>query len=143
MENNPDKTWSRSTACPARRLVHSESGNCGPLKELTSDDLANLMSREKFSRANWVTVCLRDGDKACDKVFGVDDITCAPTMFLFAGWVSSSGDLDHLDILSTPSSCSSLPPTPSLLCGSSRSSTVWDLSPALLQYLSKLSNTSQ
>ena len=145
MENNPDKTWSRSTAHPARRLVHSESGNCGQLKELTSDDLANLTSQEKFSRADWV--CRRDDDRALASTASrATQGRMLTSIFLFAGWVSSSssrGDLDRLDVLSTSSCCSSLPAAPSLLGESSGSSIVWDLSPARLRYLSKLSNMSQ
>ena len=42
------------------RLVQSESGNLGRRDELRRDVLANLGSREKFSRI--ACVCCRDGD---------------------------------------------------------------------------------
>ena len=47
--------WSRSTALPAKRFFHSESGNCGHLIELTTLDLVNLRSRAKFWRVAWVS----------------------------------------------------------------------------------------
>jgi hypothetical protein len=61
MVNNDNKTWSRSTGFPVTTLVHSESGNCGQLNELTMVDLTYLGSQLKFSRAE--RVCLSDGDK--------------------------------------------------------------------------------
>ena len=40
---SPDRTWSRSMACLDKRLVHSELGNCGQVRELMTGDFVNLM----------------------------------------------------------------------------------------------------
>ena len=56
----PARTRSRLIALPDKRLVHSESGNCGRHGKLRRDDLESLMLREKFSKAS--CVCLRIGE---------------------------------------------------------------------------------
>src|ERR1700690_162314 len=50
MANRFEKTWSMSTACPARMLIHSLSGNWGREGLLNSERLADFGSREMFSR---------------------------------------------------------------------------------------------
>ena len=41
-------------ACPERRLIHSDSGNCGSIGELRSDAFATLKSHEIFLRIDCV-----------------------------------------------------------------------------------------
>ena len=48
-------------AHPERRLIHSDSGNCGSIGELRSDAFAALKSREIFSRIDCVAAS--DGER--------------------------------------------------------------------------------
>lgn len=73
------------------RLVHSESGNCGHLAELSNEALVSFGSQEKFLRVSWVH--LSELDKgAGSSLSRITHAKVEVSIFRLVGTASDSAD---------------------------------------------------